>query len=286
LDEPFFNTSCPAIKKFVPDHHFLHITEKNESNYYKKIQYLLGRHFFLRKESEAIIGDCKRVTQQPVTVSRKTLKHLRNILFETRPLMKSPNGVFSAEWLASRFNMDVVVLIRHPAAFAGSLKDLGWGFDFREYLDQPLLMEDLLSPFENEIKEYVRSKHDIIDIASLLWKSIYYTVAQYKKCHKDWMFVRHEDISTNPVFWFRNIFERFGLKFTRKIETTIEESTSEGNPYLLKKNDKGRFSTNRNSKKNIYAWKYRLTTKEIERLRVSVQDVSKEFYDDKDWNSG
>ena len=33
------------------------------------------------------------------------------------PVLKDPIALFSSEWLASRFGMDVAVLIRHPAAF-------------------------------------------------------------------------------------------------------------------------------------------------------------------------
>ena len=48
-----------------------------------------------------------------------------------RPIMKDPIAVLSAEWLAQVFNMDVICLIRHPAAFVYSLAKANWDFNFR-----------------------------------------------------------------------------------------------------------------------------------------------------------
>ncbi len=36
----------------------------------------------------------------------------------------------SAEWLAKTYNINVVVLIRHPAAYIYSMKRMKWGFNF------------------------------------------------------------------------------------------------------------------------------------------------------------
>ena len=52
-----------------------------------------------------------------------------------RPLLKDPIAIMSCEWLAETFNMDVIVVIRHPAAFVASLKVAGWEFAFvNEYV--------------------------------------------------------------------------------------------------------------------------------------------------------
>ena len=69
-----------------------------------------------------------------------------------RPLVKDPIALFSAEWLAERFGMDVVVTIRHPAGFASSLQRLGWTHDFGEFLEDERLMRDHLAAFEDEIR--------------------------------------------------------------------------------------------------------------------------------------
>ena len=52
----------------------------------------------------------------------------------TRVLLKDPICVFSAEWVEKEFNSDVVIIIRHPAAFVASLKVKNWEHDFNEFL--------------------------------------------------------------------------------------------------------------------------------------------------------
>ncbi len=46
-------------------------------------------------------------------------------MYNIRPLIKDPIGLFSYKWLVSKFDMDVLVLIKHPAAFVSSLKKNG-----------------------------------------------------------------------------------------------------------------------------------------------------------------
>lgn len=123
-----------------------------------------------------------------------------------RPLIQDPIGVFSAEWLAQNFNTDVLILVRHPYAFAGSLKRIEWKFDFRNFLDQPELMERHLKPYEEEIREYARTEHAVLEQAALFWKCIYSVVMKYQDHHKNWLIVRHEDLSLEPAAQFKRIF--------------------------------------------------------------------------------
>ncbi len=76
--------------------------------------------------------------------------------------MKDPLALFSSEWLASEFDMDVVLLVRHPAAFAASVRRQGYHHPFSHFLLQPALM-DRLRPFEAEIEAMETSSHDVLD---------------------------------------------------------------------------------------------------------------------------
>ena len=131
-----------------------------------------------------------------------------------RPLLKDPIAVFSAEWLAETFGAQVVVLIRHPAAFADSLNRAGWNYDFSNFLRQPLLMERYLYRFADEIRAAAAQPMDILDQASLLWRAIYHTVYEYQQAHPAWYFVRHEDLSLDPIAEFRRLFGYLDLPFS------------------------------------------------------------------------
>lgn len=202
-------------------------------------------------------------------------------LRKRRPLIKDPIAFFSADWLHRRFQMDVIVLIRHPAAFCSSLKIKDWQFDFNHFLKQPLLMERYLHPFEREIGEYARKQPPILEQAILLWNCIHHTVRIYQEEHPDWLFYRHEDLSISPIKQFKEIFDRLDLEFTPAVEKEIRLSTGEHNP--VEQDPLNEF--NRNSRKNIYNWKKRLATDEISLIRDRTASVADSFYSPEEWGT-
>lgn len=115
-----------------------------------------------------------------------------------RPLLKDPIALFSVEWLARTFDMKVVVMIRHPAGFASSIKRLNWHFNFENFIGQEALMDGLLAPYKDQIFEYARHPRDIIDQAILVWNAMYSAVRRYRETHPDWHFVTHERLSADP----------------------------------------------------------------------------------------
>jgi len=280
IHEPFnpnrYIRPCACGVKFT--NWFQYISQENEAFYYKHIAHTIGI-------SSNLVKDLIK-TRHAKDLLRSFESYgiyFKQKILNNRPLMKDPIAIFSTEWLASRFNMDVVVLIRHPAAFAGSLKRNNWSFQFSNFLKQPLLMKDHLYPFQSEITEYANKKHDIIDQASLLWKIIYNTVIEYKKKHANWIFIRHEDISREPILCFQGLFSKLNLNFSENIKKTIIEYTESTNISELPKNNEFFKIGKLNSKANIYNWKNSLTTSEIQKIKNIVKNVANRFYCEEDW---
>ena len=198
-----------------------------------------------------------------------------------RPLVKDPMALFSAEWIADTFDAQVVVVVRHPAAFASSLKLDGWTHPFSHFLNQPALIEDYLSPFQDEIAAFAREERDILDQAALLWRLVHHTIAEYRSRHPEWRIVRHEDLSLDPIGGFGTIFEALDLSYTDAVQEAIMRSTSSSNP--ADRDVTGRRFLTRDSRANIDNWRRRLTRPEVERVRAGVADVSPLFYSDEDW---
>jgi hypothetical protein len=181
------------------------------------------------------------------------------------------------------------VTIRHPAAFVSSLKRLNWPFDFREFLDQPFLMRDILYPFKSEMEAVsVESSpgnekaFDIITQASWLWRIAYQVVADYQEQFPEIRVVRHEDLSREPLEGFRSLYEYLGLQFTKKAQAKILGSSSSDNPQELSKSD--RYGTRLNSRANLDNWKRRLESGEIECIRQITQAVAQRYYPDLGWD--
>src|SRR5262249_30519805 len=158
--------------------------------------------------------------------------------------------------------------IRHPAAFAESLKSRNWVHPFSHFLAQRELMRDVLFPFEAEIRDFAKEEHDIIDQAALLWKMIYHTVDVYRYKHPDWIFVRHEDLARDPIQQYRSLCQQLNLKFTSDLQNTIEAHSTKPSP------DKGETDPSNNIRRNsralIHKWKTRLTCDEISRIRAKI----------------
>ena len=196
-----------------------------------------------------------------------------------RALLKDPFGVFSTSWFAQKLNCQVVITIRHPGGFASSLKRLNWPFDFRDLLDQPILMRDHLEADRADME--AMQADDIVGQSALLWRMIYRSVHTTRELFPDFKIVRHEDLSLDPVAGYKSLYESLGLTFDEKVRDTILNSSSSENPTELSR--KKVHSVKLDSRANMDNWKKRLTSEEITRIRKMTEDISHLFYSDSEW---
>jgi hypothetical protein len=271
--EPFRTSleRCPCGVRF--NYQFQYATDENGHQFYDHLKHAMGLSFNAPEELISI-----GLPLNALRVVRKYVSFLR-ARASKRTLVKDPIAVFSAEWLASTFDMQVIVMIRHPAAFVSSVKQFNWSHPFSHFLEQPLLMRDHLGPFEVDIREYARREHNVVDQAILLWRLIYSVVLTYRDGHDDWIFVRHEDLARHPLSGFEALFQRLGLTFSDRVRDEIRRHSRPSNPS----DPEDQYSIERDSRSTIRKWRERLTSVEIERIRARVNDVSDAFYSEEDW---
>jgi hypothetical protein len=197
-----------------------------------------------------------------------------------RPLLKDPIALFSAEWLAERFDMDVVIMIRHPGAFAWSYVRIAEPNRLTDLIQQRSLREGPLQPFADEIERAARAE-DPIHQAAVLWRVIYATVTGFQERHPEWVVVRHEDLSTHPYDTFPDLLARLDLPFTEKTRRFIELTTNGQNPVEAPGHKLHHIR--RNSLENVIAWQRRLSQSEISQIRGLTEDVSGLYYTDSSW---
>lgn len=276
IPEPFNLLCRPGRCAAHFPYWFYYICEENEGQYFHHVKRTLEFRYQVLKEL--------KVTRTPWDVARMTrdfsMFHLHRIR-RHRPLMRDPQAFFSAEWLARRFSFDVLVLIRHPAAFVASFKSLHWEHPFDHFLKQPLLMRDYLCPFEGEIRDFAERRQDVVDQAILLWRLIHSVILRYQKTHPEWTFARHRDLSSNPVDKFRGIFERLDLPYGAREEINTRH-------YCMAESQQDRYVWNdvvRNSAQNLDLWRARLTEEELGRVREKCFDIAHEFYTEKEMHN-
>lgn len=231
------------------------------------------------------LNNLKRLRQ--IRTLRGLYHYMRDIvscLYSERTVIKDPIAIMSAEWLYNNFNVDVVVLIRHPAAFVASIKVKDWQHDFNDYLNQGFLMNNLLKDYEDLIVEYSKNKKDIIDQGILLWNTIHDVIEYYKsKYGEEWHFVKHEDLSLHPHEEFKKMFSKIDLFFNSDVEDYINETTKVKVDLDVVKNSTPASNVKRNSVENIKSWKKRLSVDEIQRIKIGTEKVWKKFYVENDW---
>ena len=196
--------------------------------------------------------------------------------------MKDPLALFSTPWLQGRFGFHVVILVRHPAAIMHSQQRLDWRFNFRHLVAQPDLMDDLLSPWAEQIERLANTDQvDLAEESALVWRLMYGVADQWRDTHPEWSVVRHEDLSTTPQEEFRSLCRRVELGFCERIEQRLQSTTTSSNPTMAPSGVAHQLE--RNSVANVGVWKDRLTQADQMSLRRHLNGAADGWYPPCSW---
>lgn len=274
IHEPFNNNyPKPVLFEDQFPYWFMYLCLSNGRRYYRQLARLIN----FRPSFFSILKSVKN--RSDMKEALLMFSDMRRLRFEKkRPLIKDPIAVFSSEWLAGAFDMDVVFMIRHPASVVASLTRLNWNANPKALLRQDLLREDHLESFVEEI-DRITKDGDRIARAALLWKIIYHVAGRYGEKNPAWLFVKQEDLALDPVEGFKRLYSHVHLDFTDEIAKTIRHHSNESNPA----EPDHHWQIIRNSKLNIAKWRDMLQPDEVKTVRDIVEDVSYRYYSDSSW---
>jgi Sulfotransferase family len=275
ISEPLNVLHRPGVLSAKVRFWYTYICKDNEAGYLAPFNQLIKFRYHYLDEVRALHSP-----KDVLRMVRDSGIFLRAGVLQQRPILKDPFAVFSLPWFADRLNCEVVVTVRHPAAFASSLKRLNWSFDFADLLKQPLLMRDHLEPFRKEMLSI--AVDDILGQAGLLWAMVYRTVHTIRQGIPAIRIIRHEDLSLDPLPNYRGLYDELGLNFTSRVERTIQNSSSSDNPAELAR--EGVHRVNLDSRANLENWKRRLSADEIARVRRATEEVAHHYYPEMNWN--
>ncbi|HEX2696325.1 MAG TPA: sulfotransferase [Anaerolineales bacterium] len=274
ISEPLNVLHRPGVFRAPVRYWYTYICKENEAEFLPAFDELLDFDYHLWDEFRSI-----RSRKDFLRMGRDFRAFYIANLHGQRALLKDPFAVFSLPWFAGKLNCEIIVTVRHPAAFASSLKRLDWSFDFNDLLDQSLLMRDRLGPFRKNMEAV--AKDDLIGQAALLWTMIYRAVHTDREHLSPIRVVRHEEFSLDPIASYRNLYTELGLNFTPRVEKTILKFSGSENPTELSKDMT--HSVKLDSRANIDNWKKRLSPDEIKRIRNVTEEVVDLFYPDIHW---
>ncbi len=275
ISEPLNVLHRPGVFGAPIRHWYTYVSTENEAEFLPAFRQLVNFDYHLWDEIRSL-----RSVRDVLRMLRDFGIFYRGSLQGQRPLFKDPFAVFSIPWFVEKLECQVVVTVRHPAAFASSLMRLNWSFDFEDLLQQSLLMRDYLEPYRSEMKAVASG--DILGQAGLLWALIYRVVRAVHDQNPEIHLVRHEQLSMDPVAEFRSLYDGLGLDFSPAAAKHIAASSSSDNPAELGR--KSVHSVKMDSRASLGNWRRRLAAEEIARIRRLTEDVSGFYYPEESWN--
>lgn len=283
ISEPLNPGHRPGVLRVPVKRWYTYICEENESEILPAMQEMLRFRYHAWSEIRALHS-----SKDLGRMGRDGLVFLQGWLTKQRSLIKDPFALFSIPWFIQRLACQVVVMVRHPAAFASSLKRLNWTFEIEDLLAQPLLMRDWLLPFQDDMEGVITENKaaeayaTIIDRASLLWRMAYQVVDTLRQQFPQIQVIRHEDLSLDPIPGYQALYTHLGLKFTPVVQKAILQSSSAENPKEV--SQKKIFSTSLDSRANLSNWKRRLTPQEVARIHQVTGPTAALYYPDYTWD--
>ena len=276
ISEPLNVWHRPGVLAADIPHWYFYICEENESQYLPAFRQLLDYRYHWEKELLSLrsLHDLGRMGRDGSTFLLGKLLH-------RRPLLKDPFAAFSIRWFLERLGCQVVVTVRHPAAFASSLKRLNWPFDMRDLLAQPLLLRDWLASYEEQMLACLANPQDILRQAAILWSMVYQTVWKLKEEGAPILLILHEDLSLDPLGGFEKLYQALGLRYTAKAQQHIAKSSSADNPKEIRTEQL--HSVRLDSRANLMNWRKRLNEAEIEQIKALTWEVAACYYTPESW---
>ena len=199
----------------------------------------------------------------------------RRFLPGHRVVIKEVASLMLLEWVYKRYQPEILFVLRHPCAVALSERNKSTSAErpIKEILKQPSLMEDHLNPYLT-VLEKAKTPYEIF---GALWGARNRVITDLMPKYPEWKIVFYEDLCSDPIKCFRELFDHFNLTWTVKVQKYINRTTIEKKP--------GKYSTYRVTKNQINKWKRKMTPSEIEQVRTFVEPFNLPFYNtDSDWS--
>jgi Sulfotransferase domain len=268
----------PGVLNASVERHYQYIGEHNEDGWLAAFDDTLSLRYH-------VVAELRR-NRSPYDLARMAkyaTGFMAGRLLGRRALLDDPYALLASEWLADRLGCRVVVIVRDPVAMVASWKRLGWTTDLGELLHQPALMRDWLEPFRREL-ETVSASGDVVDRIALLWRLLYLVAAEYERRCPAIHVVRYEDLATEPVARFADLYATLGLEFDERAAAEVVRSTTGSVRRTAHRWSLSRSGLSKtgfrpmDSRANLDVWTRHLDAGEVDRARARTAAVASQWY--------
>jgi hypothetical protein len=233
-----------------------------------KLQGELSHFEYLKKESEVprlVSKAASRAFQGRQTVRQIQRAFYRRYLWPSiKPfdyvVVKDPTAVLMTDYIASRANTDVLILVRHPCAFVSSIMRLDWHLKAKRLLRQPVLMSDHLKPYRHLIGD---ARGDPLTTGAAIWCAIHIVLFNQAITHPTWVVRKYEELCVDGGAPILGMCADLGLQGGTLID-------SSAGSVDRKSDDAG--STSRPTESMPNAWKAQLSEAQVKTIMSTVRD--------------
>lgn len=194
-------------------------------------------------------------------------RYRRLVIKEVKPL--------ACGWLLKHYKPRVIFMVRHPVAVALSYLNLGWTDINIE--KAPLAGRALINTSLSRWQRHLKSISDFWEQHGIMQGALLRNILDSLTDYPDHRIVLYEELCADPTRVFPDLFNFAGLSWDREIENLIMERSSGGdtqNPY----------STSRNSRSMVNAWKDKVSNEEVKRLQAAYRKFDLPWYQsESDW---
>lgn len=196
-----------------------------------------------------------------------------------RYLIKDPMAFSLSEYLHRRFEMETVIIMRHPLSTIASYKRLNWHYDIGEVV---AWVRTMCTDLEQALQAIESNTYSEVEQWALLWMAVYGALERFIERNPEMVLVTHEELSLSPHVTLKNLYDKLELPFTARIEQKITEFTNASNPTNPTGNQV--HVLHRNSAENINRWKKILTDEEMKAIRAITGPFVSRYYPDSSWD--
>ncbi len=182
----------------------------------------------------------------------------------TRRIVKSVHSLLSLDWLAARFSLQIVVVLRNPYSLYASYKRLRMPDAFRNLMHQARLRRDLSRYLPTSLTSTVQwevspSPEAVIQQIVLTYRILSVMLAR----HPAWIAVSHDRLCMTDRLW-RELFERLSLPWGDHVTTRLASLDRPGEGFAPK----------RVTRQQPFRWRQELTPQEQAMIAREIKRFS------------
>lgn len=166
---------------------------------------------------------------EALAVARRPTAHAESVI------VKSVHAALSAEWLAARLDVQVVVVLRDLLNVLSSWVALGWLWspdaDELAASDPPQLEQLALGCGLPSLPAGASALARLTWLLGLLKTSLERTA----RAHPEWHVARHEELCEQPPEGFRGLAARVGLKWSPEADAAVAATDVPGSGYAIER---------------------------------------------------